>query len=236
MVDVNKSVIARYSKANKHFEILVDCDKAIDFKHGKAVSLSDVLATKDIYTTVSSAKHATEEDLNAVFKTLDHNKIASVIISEGEIQLTVEHKNKLREQKRKQLITLIQRNAINPQNNLPHPPARIETAFTEAKIKVDEFASAEDQLPAVVKALTKILPIRMETRTLQVIIPATYASKSFHVLKSYGRLISEQWNTKGSLVATLEIPAGLQEELESKLNDFTKGDYALTIETKGEKK
>ncbi len=234
MVDVNKAVIARLIKGKKHFEILVDCENAIAFRHGRLQDVTKALATKNIFSSVRGATHAPESDLKIVFGTIDPKKIAEAIIRHGEIQLTTEHKQKLREQKKKQLITLIQRNAINPQTNTPHPPTRIANAIEQSRISVDEFKSAEEQLPAVIKKLRVILPIKFETRILEIMIPAQHATQSFHILKGYGKLMKEQWNNRGSLIAQLELPAGLQEELENQLNKLTRGNVAIEIIKQGE--
>ena len=39
----------------------------------------------------------------------------------------------------------------------------------------------------------------------------------------------EDWGNDGSLNATLEIPAGMQEELELALNNMTKGNVYIKI-------
>ncbi len=228
MATVDTAVTARYSSKGKHFEILVDCEKAIAYKQG-TVKLSDAIVGKDIFTTVRSAEHANEKDLLDVFGTIAHEKVMEKILKEGEIQLTTEFRNKLREEKKKQLIALIHRNAINPQNNLPHPPARIEAAFEQARVKIDEHKKAEDQVQDIAKQLTKILPIKFETRKLRITIPAAYAAKTFQSLKTHGTLLNEQWNNDGSLQATLELPAGLQEDLENQLNKLTKGEAQIEI-------
>lgn len=229
MIDVNKAIIARYNKEGRHFEILVDCDNALLYKQGKITDLEEVLASKDIFTDIRGAHHAADADLNAAFNTTDFIKIVDIILKKGEIQLTTEHKHKLREQKTKQIIALIHRNAINPQTNTPHPPTRIENALVESKIIIDEFKSAEEQLPTIIKKLTPIIPLKFETRILEIMIPAAYANQSFHILKNYGKLIKEQWNNQGSLIAELEIPAGLQEDLEIELNKLARGDAAIAV-------
>ncbi|MEK6940358.1 MAG: ribosome assembly factor SBDS [Nanoarchaeota archaeon] len=235
MVDVDKAVIARINKNGKHFEILVDCDKAVEYKAGKG-KIDDVTATKGIFNAIRSAELATEASLNQSFGTTDVKKIADIIIKEGEIQLTTEYKHKLREEKKKQIITLIQRNAINPQNNLPHPPSRIEAALDEARVKIDEFKRAEEQLDGIVKRLVTILPLRFETRKLKIVIPAQYGGQSYHVIKTRGKLIKDSWNPDGSLSATIEIPAGMQEDLENVLNSITHGEATIELqERKGER-
>jgi len=232
MVDVAKAVIARLKKEGREFEVLVDCDKAIEFKKGKG-NIDEVIATDEVFSDSKKGDHASEHDLERIFKTQDKKKVAEIIIKTGEIQLTTEHKAKIREQKRNKIIDLIHKNAIDPKTNLPHPIKRIELALEEAKVKIDEFKSAEDQIQDIVKALSPILPIKFETRQLEIIIPSQYAAQSYNVLKKIGKLLEDKWQNDGSLLAKLEIPAGLQEELESELNKLTHGDVEIKIIDRG---
>lgn len=229
MVDIDKAVIARIKKEGKTFEILVDCDKAIDFKHGKDIRLDDVLATDDIFTDVKMGEHAPDHDLKRIFGTDNSNKVAEIIIKEGDIQLTAEYKNKLREEKKKQIINLIHRNAIDPKTNLPHPIKRIELALEEARIHIDEFKRAENQVQDVTNKIKAILPLKYETREVAVKIPAKFAGSSYGVLKQFGKVTKDEWQNDGSLLAVLEIPAGLQMELTDRLNQLTHGEVDLKI-------
>jgi len=228
MVDVNKTVLARLKVKDKLFEILVDCEKALAFKKGLC-SIDEAIASDQILKNHRLSEKASEHDVMAVFGTTDHLKVAAEIIKKGEVQLTTDHKNKLLAEKKKQIITLIHRNAINPQNKMPHPINRIEAAINDTKVKIDEFKSAEDQFKDVVHAINKILPIKIETRTLEIVLPAQYAVKSFHALKSYGKILNEAWKTDGSLLANIEMPAGMQEELENELNKISHGNVDIRI-------
>ena len=87
--------------------------------------------------------------ITAIIPTFNEQHNIVDAIKNGEIQLTTEYKNKLRDQKRKQIVNLISRNAVDPSNNLPHPPQRIENALNEAKVKIDEFHTAEEPLGTV---------------------------------------------------------------------------------------
>ncbi len=231
MVDINKAVIARYRKEGLNFEILVDCDRALEFREGKA-DLDDVLATNNIFKDVKKGLHASENDLKRLFKTDDKSKVAEEIIKHGEIQLTAEYRNKLREEKKKAIINLIYKNAINPQNNLPHPPDRIERALDEAKVKIDEFKKPEEQIHDIVSKLTAILPIRFETWEIAVKIPSAFAAQSYSILKEFGNLKKDEWQSDGSLIAVLEIPAGIQEDFENRLNKLTHGEVDIRIVSK----
>ena len=228
-MNLDEAVIARIKKQGLNFEVLVDCEKALDFKKGKA-NLDDVLASgEQIFKDVKKAEHVKEGDLKRIFNTADARKIAGIIIKEGEVQLTAEYKNKLREEKRKQIISLISRNAVNPKTNLPHPPQRIENAMNEAKIRVDEFKSAEEQVSLVVEKIREILPISYEIREILISVPAQYSGRSYGTIKNYAKIINEVWGNDGSLNITIEIPAGLQSKLFDELNNMTHGHVEATI-------
>ena len=145
MVDVDKAVVAKLKKQGKDFEILVDCDKALEFKEGKSVLIDDVIAVDHVFKDVKKGEKASEHDLQSLFKTTDAREISKIIVKEGVIQLTREHLARAREEKRKQVITLIHRNAVDPKTGIPHPPQRIEAAMEEAKVRIDENKKAEDQ-------------------------------------------------------------------------------------------
>ncbi|MEA3379172.1 MAG: ribosome assembly factor SBDS [Nanoarchaeota archaeon] len=232
MINVNEAVIARYSKHGKTFEILVDCDKALDFKEGKNVPLEEVLATTSIFSDVKQDEKPTNDDLNHVFGTLEPEEIAKKIIKEGEIQITTEHKHKLREEKRKQIINIIHRNAINPQTGHPHPPQRIESVMAEAQIKIDEFKPANLQVQAIVKSLAAYLPIKFEIWEVAVKMPSNYAAKSYHILKEFGKLLKDEWQDNGSLIAVVELPAGLQEEFENSIYKLSQGEAEIKVVNK----
>jgi len=228
MTSVDEAVIARYKFKNLNFEILVDCDKALEFREGKA-TLDDALVTNDIFSDVKQGEHAKEADLKAAFKTSDYRQISEQIIKHGEIQLTQEHRDKMREEIRKRVVNLIHRNAIDSKTGLPHPPQRIELAMEQAKVRIDEFKKAEEQLHDVVEKLRPILPIKFEMREVAVKIPAKFTSQSYHILKKFGTILRDEWQNDGSLVCLLEMPSGLSEEFEDELNKLTHGEVDLKV-------
>ena len=222
MVNVEEAVIARLRVQGEDFEILVDCDRALLFKEGKA-SLDDALVTGDVYKDVKKGLHASEHEMQRLFGTSDKKQVSEMIIKKGQIQLTTEHQNRLREEKRKKIINLIHRNAVDPKNNLPHPPQRIENALAEAKVNIDHFKSAEAQIKDIIKKLTPILPISYEVREVVIKIPAEHAARSYSIIKQYSKIIKDEWQNDGSLITVIEIPAGMQQELFDELNHMTHG-------------
>ena len=162
------------------------------------------------------------------FDTTDQRKIAEIIVREAKLQLTAEYQKKLRDQKIKQIVNLIHRNAVDPKTNIPHPVLRIENALKEARVRIDDHKTAEEQINNIISQLKSILPIKYEISLIEVKIPAAYAAKSFSTLKRYGKIQKEDWKDDGSLVVKIELPAGLQQELFDHMNNITHG----SIETK----
>ncbi|MBU2496934.1 MAG: ribosome assembly factor SBDS [Nanoarchaeota archaeon] len=213
-------VIAKLRQGNKDFEILVDMERAIEFKHGKG-EIQNVLSTDTIFTDAKKGLRASDDDMKSSFKTTEVLEVASHIIKKGTIQLTAEYRKKLRDAKIKQVVAFLSRNCINPQNNLPHPPQRIENAIEEAGVKIDEFRPVDEQITGIVEQLQKILPIKIEFKKLVVKVPAAYTGKAYSILHEYLR--KEEWLSDGSLVVVVELPAGLQMDFFNKLNSLTQG-------------
>ncbi len=224
-IDIN---LARLKKEGVTYEVVIDPDLAMNFKEGKDVDIRDIIKSPLIFFDAQKGMEASEKLLEKHFNTKDNFKIAEYIIKNGEIQLSAGFRRQMREKKRKQIISLIHRNSINPQTNLPHPEQRIESAMEEAKVKIDEFKKAEEQVQDIVKAISKVLPIRYEVRTIEVIVDGQHAPKSYSILKNYGTIVEQNWLNDGSLLAKVKIPAGMQNDLFDELNHLTHG----TVKTK----
>ncbi len=230
MVNVDRAVIAKITKEGKDFEILVDCDKALELKSGKNISIDDIVAVDDIFKDVKKGEKASEHDLQKFFGTKDAREISKAIILKGVVQLTREHLAKQREERRKQVITLIHRNAVDPKTGIPHPPQRIESAMEEAKVHIDENKKAEDQIEDIVHKLKPIIPIKFETKRIEVIIPARFSAQCYNVLKNAHA--SEEWLNDGRLRGRIELPAGIVDEFFGKLNAICHGEVESKILTK----
>ncbi|NQV08385.1 ribosome assembly factor SBDS [Candidatus Woesearchaeota archaeon] len=215
--------LAKLKKAGNNFEIVIDSDKAMEYKQGKDVDLLDVLKDEKVFSDAQKGLLASEHAMKEIFKTSDSLEVAKIILKDGEVQLTAEYRAKVVEEKRRKIIELIHRNGVDPKTHLPHPVTRIENAFAEAKVHIDQNKSAEDQLQNILKELMVVLPIKFEMKEVAVKIPSEYGAKSYSILKSFGRILRDDWQTDGSLIAVIEIAAGLEQEFYDKLNDLTHG-------------
>ena len=214
--------LARLKAGGENFEVMVDPDRAIAFKQGQG-DIRDVLVYDRVFADAKKGLAVSEHVMKNVFKTDDHFEVAKQIIQKGEIQLTSEYRDRLREEKRKAVINIIHRTAVDPRTGFPHPPDRIEAAIDEANVRIEEHKKAEEQIHDIVKQLMPVLPIKFEVRQVEFHIPAQFASKAYSVLKSFGTLQKDAWQNDGSLLAVVEIPAGMQQDLYSELNKLTHG-------------
>ena len=228
MVRTEDAVIARYEHSGEKFEILVDPDLAMGLKHGKEINFDDLLAIDTVFKDAKKGEDKSEEKLQEVFNTTDIKEIAKKIILEGEVQLTTDQRRAIIEKKRKEIIAFISANAINPQTSSPHPVQRIENALNEIKFNVDLNKTIKEQVTEIVKEIKKILPISMEKMKIAVRVPAQFSGKASVILHKYG-LEKEEWQNDGSLVAMLEIPAGVKQDLFNELNHLTHGDVETKI-------
>jgi ribosome maturation protein SDO1 len=221
--------LARIKKGGKEFEIVVEPDNAIAFRRGEMLDIKDVMRSEHIFSDGKRGVAAADSDLKAVFNTSDPLKVAAVILKEGEIQLTTEYRDKLRADKKKRILYLIQRNALDPRTKAPHPMMRIENAFEQAKCHIDEFRTAEEQVEDVLHKLRPILPIKIEQVVLEIRVPPQHSHQAFGVLKKIGAIKQDVWGSDGTLTVRLEIPAGLQEEVMDKMNSMTHGGVDIKL-------
>jgi len=228
MISLDKAVIARYQRGQLNFEILVEPENAYRAKRGENVPLDNLVASRDVFSDSKKGLRASESDLNKVFGTNSFEMILKKMMKDGEIQLTTEQKNKMQEEKTKQIVNLIAKNAVDPRTHAPHPPQRIEKALEEARIHVDPFKPAQNQMEAALKAIKVILPIKLEIVRIAVKIPAENAVRVYGFVKEH-KMMKEEWGSDGSLIALVEIPAGLQGDFFDKLNKLTSGNNETKI-------
>lgn len=221
--------LAKWKKGADNFEIVVHPDKAMDFKKGIG-NIRDVLVYPKVFSDAKKGMSAPENRLRTIFGTDDVNEVAKKIIQEGDVQVTSEYRNAQVQQKRQRIVDIIHRNGVDPRTNAPHPLTRVEAAIDEAKIKIDEYKTAEEQVQGILKKILPIIPIKFVKKEIQLTIPAQQAGKSYQTIKQLGKILKETWNNDGSWTGLVEIPGGMEEELYDKLNSITHG--ALQAEVK----
>lgn len=225
----SKFTTVRLSSGGEHFEILVYPDPALDFKIGKKVEVSQVVAVDEVYSDANKGLRVPAEKLMKNFKTTDLLKVAEIILKKGELNLTTDQRRRLVEDKRKQIVSTIARNYVDPRTGLPHPPVRIEQAMAEVRISIDPFKDVNEQTKTIIDQLRGILPLKSERIKLLVKVPAQYAAQSFGALKGVGEIVKEDWGGDGGLTVVIEIPAGVHSTLLDRLGSLTKGSAQASV-------
>ena len=235
-VSLDKAVIARLKYSGERFEIFVDPEGARRIREklhrGERVSkeeVSEILATDEVFKDARKGERAPESELVKIFGTDDIYDIALRIIQHGEVQLTSEQRKKMIEEKRKQIIAIISRKAVDPRTGTPIPPQRLEAAMEEVNVSIDAFKPAEMQVKSVIDEIKKIIPIRLEVAKVEVRIPPEYVGKCYSVVQKYATILKENWLSDGSWEFTAEVPAGLVTEFFHKLAQITKGNVQTAI-------
>ena len=220
--------LARLKKGGHTFEIVINPDKAMQYKKGQIENIREVLNSENVFHDAKKGDLASENAMKNVFETNDPLEVAKAIIDQGEIQLTAEYRDKEREEKRKQIVNIIHKNSVDPKTGSPHPVTRIENAMKEAKVHIDENKSAEDQIQDIMHKLRPVIPIKFEVKEIEIHLKAENAAKLYGTVQSFGKLLKEEWLKDGSWLGVIEIPGGMEPDLYDKLNSATHGD----VETK----
>lgn len=212
------NVTARIKVKGKHYEIMVNLDDALKFKQGKGDIMS-ALDSDAVYYDLNKGTKASNADMLEAFGSTDLYEIAKQIIVKGEVQKTQEFRDNEREMKIKQVVQLIIKNAVD-QFGRPYTEDRIKRAIDEAHYNFDN-KPAEQQMPLVLEKLKTIIPIKIETKKIKLVIPARYTGQVYGLLKDYKE--SEEWLGNGNLEVILNIPSGMQVDFYDKLNGITHG-------------
>lgn len=211
-------VTARIKIKNKHYEILVDLDEALKVKTGKG-DIMKALVMPNVFSDIKKGLHAPKTDLLDAFASEDAYEIAKKIILSGEVQKTQEFRDGERENRVKQIVNLIIRNAVD-QHGRPYTEERLKRAIEELHYNFDN-RPAEQQMPLLVEKLKTVIPIKLETKRIKIIIPAQYTGQAYGLFKDVKE--SEDWLTNGNLQVVINIPAGMQIDFYDKLNHITHG-------------
>lgn len=228
MASLEKSITAHMDINGERYELLVDPDLAYLYRIGQKKEIANVLAVEEVFKNFKKGERHTTSSLQKAFGTTDVWQIADRILKNGDIQLTTDQKRKMLEEKKKQVIAIIAREAIDPRTGAPHTQMRLEQALEESRVHIDAFKDASQQIDEVVKALRPIIPLKFEHVRIAVKIQPEHAQRIYGTLKGYG-IQKEEWARDGSLIIVIEMPAGMQGEFYDRLNKLTAGSAETKI-------
>jgi ribosome maturation protein SDO1 len=211
---------ARVTKEGKHYEILVDLDEAMKVKKGEdGANLASAVLTDAIFNNLKGGENASDADLEKNFGTTEMMEVAEKIIKSGEVVQTTESMKADQDQKYKQVVDFLSKNAVSPEGR-PYTPDRIMKALSEAHVNVKN-KPIESQVGEIVDQLSKILPVKIETKRVKLTVPAIHTGKSYGIIKEF--MVEEEWLSNGDLQVIVEMPTALSFDFYDRLNGATHG-------------
>lgn len=213
------NTIARLRQGKKHFEIIVDLNKALSFKKGTS-SANDFLEADRVFTDSKKGDVASSSDLKESFGTEDLNQIAEKIVKSGEVLVNQQHRDEESEKRFNQVLDFLSRNAFDPQSKMPHSRERLKSAMNEAGINI-KTGPVENQMKGIVESLNQVIPIRIETKKVKITIPSSYAGSAYGVVNEYKD--TENWLSNGDLEVVVNVPSGVIMDFYDKLNSISHG-------------
>ncbi len=209
---------ARIKRGGKHFEILVDLEEAIKVSKGEG-NVSSAVLVDDIFYNLKSGEHASKDDLMTNFETSDLLEVATKIIKSGEIVKPAQYFKEEQDKKYKQVVDFLARNATSPEGR-PYTTDKIMNALKDARINVKN-KSIESQINEIVDELSKILPIKIQKKKVELRVPVLYTGKVYGYLKEF--IVNEKWENNGDLTCIVEVPSGMIMDFYDSINNASHG-------------
>lgn len=213
-------IIARLRSGKLIFETMVDLDASTRLKKGEAITIDKVIRDNQIYKDLKKGMVASNQNLIDAFSTTNFEEIVEKIVKKGMLEVTQDYRDKNIEIRKKQIIDFLVKNSIDSRTNHPFTPDIINSAIEQSKVKIED-KSVEKQVKEIIEKLKKIIPIKIETKKIKVIIPAEHTGKIYGLIQEYKE--KENWISNGDLEVILNIPIGLIFDFYDKLNSITHG-------------
>lgn len=221
---------ARLRVGKLSFETMVDLDSAMKLRKNEKVGLNEIIRDTRIWTDLKKGMKAGNDEMMNAFGTTEFNTIVEKIVRKGEIEVTQEFRDEEIETRKKQIIDFLIRNAFDARTRRPFTHDIIESSLKQAGIRIDK-QPVDRQISNIIEKLRTIIPIKIETKKIRVVIPAMHTGRVYGIIQEYKE--KEDWLNNGDLEVILNIPVGMQTDFYDKLNGVTHGS-AITQEMKEE--
>jgi len=166
--------------------------------------------------------------LQSAFATKDVKEIVEKIIKNGEVLVTQEQRSAEQEQRFKQVVDFLVSNSVDPQTGNPHTSERVKNALKQSHVNIKN-TNVENQIKDILLEISKIIPIKLETKKVKITVPAIHTGKAYGIISQYKD--QEKWLDDGSLEVVVEVPSGIIMDFYDKLNSVTHGS-AITEDIK----
>ena len=222
-MDTSDAINVQY-RGGSDFEILVEPDLAKEAKlEGKDHDIQRLLFVQEVFVDAGEGERASVDELEDEFNTQQVMEAAEEIFENGDMQLTTDQKAEIREEKYKQVVSMISRRAMDPKTGNPHPPNRVENGLEEAGFNVNWDSDVNEEFDEAIDLLRPIIPISLDEKKVAIKIPIDKAGKAYDKLQQTADVEEEQWGDQ-YFMAKMTMPAGVLTELMEEVQEIAKGD------------
>jgi ribosome maturation protein SDO1 len=223
----DKYQYVRFKSNKNQFEVLCNPGTVLKYRDGQ-LGIDKVLFAENVYKNFQTGDKAKESDLVEAFGTANEMECIQKILDQGEYSLSTKERQELVEKKRKEMITFIHKQYVDPRTKVPHPLTRIETVIKDMKLNVDPFKPAEKQVEAIYSKLVEKMPLKKTLVYASLSLKHQFIGKCMPVAHRWGQVSGEQYDHVG-VTMDLAIVPGDFDALVHELHNQTKGDYTLEI-------
>lgn len=214
MVNIDEAFEVRLKINDNNYQVLVDFDKLKEFrKNSNEVSVYDVLADTKIFKDQKKGEIASETNLEKDFPTKSEEEILMIILLKGEAQIPTSYQNKVREEKKTQIINYIAANAVNPATNTKYSTSLIESEFNNLKYNINPDRDHTNQAEDVIKLLKRTMPIKIDKTIVELSVPPKYLGAFYGPFRKYGEIKKEFYDNEGNLRLHIEVTSGSIDEV-----------------------
>lgn len=215
--------VARYSISSQGkkyvFEVDINPQPALELRHGKDRDIRDVLKVQRVFTDVSRAQFAKNNDLQKLFGTHDPLIIAGEIIKKGKIQPSLEEERRLHAEKKERIITALMKCAVHAKTKERLTSDDVEKILAKAKIDLHEPDSW------ILRQVIEHAPVTCAVHSVQITLAPQYVGRAKYHLTQFTKIKKEETLPDGRWQVIADVPIGIKEEVFAYLNGLTHGKF-----------
>eukprot|EP00698_Gefionella_okellyi_P020797 TRINITY_DN6591_c0_g1_i1.p1 TRINITY_DN6591_c0_g1~~TRINITY_DN6591_c0_g1_i1.p1 ORF type:complete len:300 (+),score=79.52 TRINITY_DN6591_c0_g1_i1:76-975(+) len=227
-IQLTNIVVVRLKKGGKRFEIACYPNKVSSWRNKVEKDIEEVLQSHAVFLNVQKGQVARKEDLEKAFGFSDMEKACLEILAKGELQVSEKERQLQQDSMFKDIATIVADKCVNPETRRPYPVGIIERAMHDMHFAVKPAYNAKQQALAVIKELSKVIPLSRAQMRLRLTMPAKDGQRlKDKITAVLSTVESEDWDEKLTMVA-LADPGNFR-ALDDLVRGETKGRGVLEV-------
>lgn len=209
------------------FELLCKPNTLALFREGK-LGRDKVVIVDEIFKNSKKGDKASTLDLEKAFGTGDVNSCITIMLEQGEYQISAEERKKKVDEKRSEIMNYIYSN-FTDEKGITIPMTRVELALEEMKVRIDGDTPTDKQLKPILKKLPDIMRIKKRKGVHAVFkIKHQYLGRCQSLIQTNATVLSERYVSQGAIIEVNLVPHQMDMLLET-IGNITAGDFKFEV-------